>query len=55
MRRWLIALFAVHFLMGVVGFASPDHVVDVPVAGLTAGDTQTLSAPSNPSKGSRAG
>lgn len=34
MRRWLIALFAVHFLMGVIGFAIPDHIVDVPVAGL---------------------
>jgi hypothetical protein len=34
MRRWLIALFAVHFLMGVIGFAIPDHIVDMPVAGL---------------------
>lgn len=32
MRRWLIALFAVHFLLGVVGFGIPDHIVDVPSA-----------------------
>ncbi len=48
MRRWLIALFAVHFLMGVVGFAIPDHVVDVPVAGLAAGDAE---APAPSQKG----
>ena len=30
MRRWLIALFACHFLLGVVGFGIPDHIVDVP-------------------------
>lgn len=41
MRRWLIALFAVHFLMGVIGFAIPDHVVDMPVAGLATGGTET--------------
>ncbi len=38
MRRWLIALFAVQFLLGVAGFAIPDHIVDVPVAGLAAPD-----------------
>ncbi|MGX5650112.1 hypothetical protein ACWKW4_07650 [Hydrogenophaga borbori] len=32
MRRWLIALFACHFLLGVVGFGIPDHIVDVPRA-----------------------
>ena len=32
MRRWLIALFACHFLLGVVGFSIPDHIVDVPRA-----------------------
>ncbi|HSX92890.1 MAG TPA: hypothetical protein VLG41_08215 [Hydrogenophaga sp.] len=32
MRRWLIALFACHFLLGVVGFNIPDHIVDVPRA-----------------------
>lgn len=32
MRRWLIALFALHFLLGVVGFGIPDHIVDVPSA-----------------------
>lgn len=32
MRRWLIALFACHFLLGVVGFGIPDHIIDVPRA-----------------------
>lgn len=32
MRRWLIALFACHFLLGVIGFGIPDHIVDVPRA-----------------------
>lgn len=47
MRRWLIALFALHFLLGVVGFGIPDHIVDVPSASApTAGqaDQQPLSA-----------
>lgn len=51
MRRWLIALFALHFLMGVVGFAIPDHVVDVPVAGLTAGDAHASDTPAPSQKG----
>jgi hypothetical protein len=47
MRRWLIALFAVQFLLGVAGFAIPDHIVDMPVAGLAAPGADTGStAPS---------
>jgi hypothetical protein len=36
MRRWLIALFACHFLLGVVGFGISDHIVDVPRVGVGA-------------------
>lgn len=34
MRRWLIALFAFHFLLGVIGFGLPDPAPDTPVAAL---------------------
>lgn len=34
MRRWLIALFACHFLLGVVGFGIPDHIGLAPLASL---------------------
>jgi len=44
MRRWLIALFACHFLLGVVGFSIPDHIVDVP----RAADALLKSASSEP-------
>ena len=46
MRRWLIALFAVHFLWGVIGFAIPSHPVDTPAAASLAAPAHGVSAPS---------
>lgn len=45
MRRWLIALFAVHFLMGVAGFAIPDHVLEPAVVDLATAEADRI-APS---------
>jgi hypothetical protein len=41
MRRWLIALFAFHFLLGVIGFGLPDTVTDTPVSGLASSSFDT--------------
>jgi hypothetical protein len=39
MRRWLIALFACHFLLGVVGFGIPNHIVDMPSVSVATPDS----------------
>lgn len=36
MRRWLIALFAAHFLWGVIGFALPTLPADTPAVAAAA-------------------
>jgi hypothetical protein len=51
MRRWLIALFACHFLLGVVGFGIPDHIVDVPSASATSPAPAAASALGGSAKG----